>query len=303
MDRLQTMQIYVNIVERGSFTQAAEALQLHRPAVTKAVQQLEQELGIRLLNRSTRRVSATAEGEAFYRRCVQLLASVNDTFASFAQFSAQRPQPKGRLRLNLATAFAKSAIIPALPEFQQRYPQIELVVGASDQPVDLIGEGIDCVVRIGELKDSSMVARKIGAVPMATCASPAYLARHGVPRTLDDLRAHKAVNLFTGRNRRVIDWTFCPAGEIVTLRLESSVLTDNSEAMLACALAGFGLVYALRPALQPHIDAGQLVEVLPGMTGPPKPISVMYPNRDHLPGKVRAFVDWISELVGRRFPA
>ncbi|CAB3794139.1 HTH-type transcriptional regulator DmlR [Paraburkholderia caffeinitolerans] len=303
MDRLQTMQIYVNIVERGSFTQAAEVLQLHRPAVTKAVQQLEQELGIRLLNRSTRRVSMTAEGEAFYQRCVQLLASVNDTFASFAQFSEQRPQPKGRLRLNFATAFAKSVIIPALPEFQQRYPQIELVVGASDQPVDLIGEGIDCVVRIGELRDSSMVARKIGAVPMVTCASPSYLARHGVPRTLDDLRAHKAVNFFTGRNRRVIDWTFRPAGETVTLKLESSVLTDNSEALLACALAGFGLVHALRPALQPHIDAGQLVEVLPGIASAPKPISVMYANRDHLPGKVRVFVDWISEFVGRRYPA
>jgi LysR family transcriptional regulator, regulator for bpeEF and oprC len=302
MDRLQTMQIYANIVERGSFTQAAEALQLHRPAVTKAVQQLEQELGIRLLNRSTRRVSTTAEGDEFYQRCVQLLTNVNDTFASFAQFSQQRPQPKGRLRVNVAVALGKTVIIPALPEFQQRYPQIEIVLGASDQPVDLIGEGIDCVVRIGELKDSSMVARKIGAIPMVTCASPAWLARHGLPRTLDDLRAHKAVNFFTGRNRRIMEWAYRPAGKVVTLKLESSLLTDNSEALLACGLAGFGLVHALRPALQPHIDAGQLVEVLPGVAKVPKPISVMYPNREHLPGKVRVFVDWITELIGRRFP-
>ncbi|WP_321943360.1 LysR family transcriptional regulator [Paraburkholderia tropica] len=302
MDRLQTMQIYVNIVERGSFTQAADALQLHRPAVTKAVQQLEDELGIRLLNRSTRRVSTTAEGDEFYQRCVQLLAGVNETFASFAQFSQQRPQPKGRLRLNVAVALAKAVIIPALPEFQQRYPQIEIVLGASDQPVDLIGEGIDCVVRIGDLKDSSMVARKIGSVSMATCASPAYCTRHGLPRTLDDLRAHRAVNFFTGRNRRVMDWVYRSGGKNVALKLESALLTDNAEALLACGLAGFGLIHALRPALQPHIDAGQLVEVVPGVVKVPKPISVMYPNREHLPGKVRVFVDWLTELIDKRCP-
>jgi len=163
MDRLQTMQIFVRIIDLGSFTRAADALQLHRPAVTKAVQPLEQELGIRLLNRSTRRVSATAEGEAFYAGCVQLLANVNETFASFTQ---QRASPKGRLRLEIATAVARAIVIPALPAFQQQYPHIELVLGASDQPADLIGEGIDCVVRLGDLRDSSMVARRIGAMPM-----------------------------------------------------------------------------------------------------------------------------------------
>nr|WP_244101313.1 LysR family transcriptional regulator [Burkholderia ambifaria] len=243
MDRLQTMQIYVQIVERGNFTQAADALQLHRPAVTKAVQQLEQELGIRLLNRSTRRVSVTAEGEAFYARCVQLLGSIDDAFASFPK---QRVVPKGRLRLDIAVALAKTVVIPALPEFQQRYPQIELVLGASDQPADLIGEGIDCVVRVGTLKDSSMIARTVGAVPMVTCASPAYIVRHGLPRTLDDLRAHRAVNFFTGANRKILEWTFRANGELVNVKLPSSLLTNNSEALLSCGLAGLGIVHALR---------------------------------------------------------
>ncbi|HEV3428199.1 MAG TPA: LysR family transcriptional regulator [Paraburkholderia sp.] len=302
MDRLQTMQIYVNIVERGSFTQAAEALQLHRPAVTKAVQQLEAELGIRLLNRSTRRVSTTAEGEAFYQRCVQLLANVNETFASFAQFAQHRPQPKGRLRIELPVALAKSMVVPALPDFQQLYPQVEIVLGVNDQPADLISEGIDCVVRVGELKDSGLIARQIGMVQMATGASPAYLARHGVPRTLDDLQAHKAVNFFSGRNRRVMDWTFRPGGKTVALKLQSGILTDNFDALLACGLAGCGIVQALRPALQPYIDTGHLVEVLPNIAPVPKPVSVMYPNRDHLPGKVRVFIDWIAELAARRLP-
>lgn len=302
MDRLQTMQIYVNIVERGSFTQAAEALQLHRPAVTKAVQQLETELGIRLLNRSTRRVSTTAEGEAFYQRCVQLLANVNDTFASFAQFAQNRPQPKGRLRLELPVALAKAMVVPALPDFQQLYPQVEIVLGVNDQPADLIGAGIDCVVRVGELKDSGLIARQIGMVQMATCASPAYLARHGVPRTLDDLRAHKAVNFFSGRNRRVMDWAFRHGGKTVTIKLPGGILTDNFDALLACGLAGCGIVQALRPALQPYIDTGHLVEVLPNVAPVSKPVSVMYPNRDHLPGKVRVFIDWIAELAARRLP-
>ncbi|NIE64652.1 LysR family transcriptional regulator [Burkholderia sp. Ax-1719] len=302
MDRLQTMQIYVNIVERGSFTQAAEALQLHRPAVTKAVQQLETELGIRLLNRSTRRVSTTAEGEAFYQRCVHLLANVNETFASFAQFAQNRPQPKGRLRIELPVALAKTMVVPALPDFQQRYPQVEIVLGVNDQPADLISEGIDCVLRVGELKDSGLIARQIGVVQMATCASPAYLARHGVPRTLDELQTHKAVNFFTGRNRRVIDWTFRSGGKTVTLKLTSGLLTDNAEAVLASGLAGLGIVQALRPALQPWIDTGHLVEVLPNLAPVPKPVSVVYPNRDHLPGKVRVFIDWISELAARRLP-
>jgi DNA-binding transcriptional LysR family regulator len=206
------------------------------------------------------------------------------------------------LRLEIATAVARAVVIPALPAFQQQYPHIELVLGASDQPADLIGAGIDCVVRLGELRDSSMIARRIGAMPMVTCAAPSYLARHGLPRTLDDLRAHKAVNFFSGRNRRVMDWVFCPGGHIVTLKLPSGILTDNAEAFLSCGIAGMGLLQGVRPALQPFIDAGQLVEILPGTATVPKPVSVMYPDKAHLPDKVRVFVEWLTDLFARRYP-
>lgn len=300
MDRLQTMQIYVNVVEKGSFTLAADALQLHRPAVSKAVQQLEQELGVRLLNRTTRRVSVTAEGDEFHNRCLQLLKSVNDTFANFSQ---NRISPKGRLRLEVAVTLAKTIVIPALTQFQKKYPQIEIVLGASDQPANPVGEGIDCVVRLGELKDSSLVARQIGAVPMVTCGSPAYLSRHGIPRTLEDLQQHKAVNFFSGRNRKVVEWAFRPAGEELRMKLTSGIMTDDSEALLSCALAGFGLVQGVRPALEPHLRTGQLVEILRNVPAVPKPISVMYPDRTHLPPKTRVFVDWLADLIGQHYPA
>jgi DNA-binding transcriptional LysR family regulator len=137
---------------------------------------------------------------------------------------------------------------------------------------------------------------------MVTCASPAYIVRHGLPRTLDDLRAHRAVNFFTGANRKVLEWTFRQNGELVNMKLPSSLLTNNSEALLSCGLAGLGIVHALRPALQPSIDSGQLIELLPGVPAEPKPVSVMYPNRAHLPDKVRVFIDWLTELFARRYP-
>ncbi|MBT2119125.1 LysR family transcriptional regulator [Dyella sp. LX-66] len=299
MDRLQAMRIYVQIVERGSFSRAADSMQLHRPVVSKAIQELEQELGTRLLNRSTRKVSVTAEGDEFYRRCVQLLSGIDDAFAHFPQ---SRVAPKGRLRLDIAVTLAKAVVIPALPDFRRRYPQIEIVLGASDQPVDLVGEGVDCVVRLGELKDSSLVARRIGAVSMVTCASPGYLAQHGMPATLEELSLHKAVNFYSGRHRRIVDWTFRRDGEEIRLKLDSSMLTDDSEALLACGLAGLGLVQGVRPALEPYLNSGHLVEVLPHLPPSPKPISVMYPERAHLPAKTRVFVDWLTDLIGRTCP-
>lgn len=297
MDQLQTVQIYVQVVDSGSFTQAAEVLQLHRPTITKAVQQLERELGVRLLHRTTRKVSLSTEGGEFYHRCKRLLEDVNDTFSSFTSHAVV---PTGRLRLDLPVTLAKSVIIPALPEFQQRYPQIELALGATDQPVDLFEDGIDCVVRLGELKDSSLVVRRIGAIPMVTCASPQYLERYGMPRTLEDLEQHQAVNFFTGRERKVVDWAFRVENTTVTLKLRSGIVTNESEALLACGLAGFGLLQGVRPALQPYLDTGQLVQVLADYPAMPKAVSILYPSRSYLAPKVRVFIDWLTELLDQQ---
>ncbi len=290
MNMLEAMEIFVQVVQLGSFTKAAEANQLHRPAVTKAIQQLEQELGVQLLRRTTRKQSLTEEGEEFYQRCSQVLMDVSETFGMFA---ASRP-PKGRLRLDMPTAVAKSIVVPALPRFRRLYPDIELVIRSSDSQVDLVSEGVDCALRLGELDDSSLIARKIGMVPMVTCAAPIYLRSRGTPQTLDDLDNHVAVNFFLQHSQRILDWQFDVQGKTQRKRLRSDVVVDNSETFLACGLVGLGLLQGLRPALQPFLDSGELVEVLPAIVSTPKPISIVVTERRHRPPKVEAFIRWLE---------
>lgn len=180
LNMLEAMNIYVNVVEQGSFIRAAEVLELHRPAVTRAVQNLEHDLGVKLLHRTTRQVSMTDEGEEFYQRCLSLLSELDDVRRLF---SRTQP-PKGRLRLDVPITLARTVIIPALGDFQNRYPDIEIVLGTSDRKIDLIAERVDCVIRLGELNDSSFVARRLGTAAMVTCAAPSYLAKHGTPHSI-----------------------------------------------------------------------------------------------------------------------
>lgn len=194
LNMLEAMNIYVNVVEQGSFIRAAEVLELHRPAVTRAVQNLEHDLGVKLLHRTTRQVSMTDEGEEFYQRCLSLLSELDDVRRLF---SRTQP-PKGRLRLDVPITLARAVIIPALGDFQNRYPDIEIVLGTSDRKIDLIAERVDCVIRLGELNDSSFVARRLGTAAMVTCAAPSYLAKHGTPHSIDELMtSHRAVNFRT----------------------------------------------------------------------------------------------------------
>lgn len=294
MDRIEAMQIFVQIVEKGSFTAAADQLLLHRPVVTRTIQRLEHELGVRLINRTTRKISITDEGEDFYQRALQLLASMDDAFANY---SSSKQTAKGRLKISLAATLAKSIVIPALPDFLHNYPQIEVHLGVTDQPIDLVDEGIDCVVRLGELQDSSAIAKRIGHVGMVTCAARTYIERHGMPMSLEELATHKAINFASGRNRRLVDWTFIDNHEESRIKLTSALVTDNSDALLACALAGMGIIQGVRAALQPYLDSGRLVEVLPDLPASPKAISIMYPHRIHQPNKTSAFIDWLTELL------
>ncbi|AGR58901.1 TPA: LysR family transcriptional regulator [Salmonella bongori] len=293
---LEYMGIFVQVVEQGSFTRAADTLQLHRPAVSKAIQQLEDELGVKLLHRTTRKLNMTAEGDEFYQRARQVLADVNDMMASF---SPTQP-PRGRLRLDAPLALAHTIIIPAIAEFQAQYPDIDIVLSASDKITDLITEGVDCVIRLGELEDSSFVSRRLGQVRMATCASPDYIRQYGQPNTPDDLAHHKAVNFFSEHSREVMNWKFVENGEVVSRRPVSNVLVNNSDVLLSSGLAGLGILHALRAALEPYIRSGDLVELLPGFPTVPKPVSVLWPNKRYLSPNVRVFIDWISELFRRR---
>ncbi|WP_025858333.1 LysR family transcriptional regulator [Pseudomonas sp. CHM02] len=294
MDVIESMRIFVQVVDDSSFTRAAEALGIHKPCITKAIQNLERQLGTRILHRTTRKVGVTPEGEEFYRRCKSILDEVSDTMAFF---SGDDKSIDGKLRIDLPITLAKYLIIPSLPEFNRLYPGIELIIGTSDQAVDIVAEGIDCVVRLGELPDSTLIARRIGAVPMVTCATPQYLEQYGSPESIEDLADHKAVNYFSGSNRKLMEWQFDVDGKTQSLRMRSAIMVNDTEAFVSCGLAGFGIMHGLRPTMQPYIDSGELVQLLPEVVSPRKSISIIYPDRRHLAPKVKAFADWLSSLI------
>lgn len=293
---IEYINIFIQVVEQGSFAKAAEFLQLHRPAVSKAVQHLEEDLGVKLIHRTTRKLSVTAEGDKFYQQSKSILSDVNDMMASFSTTSP----PHGRLRLDVPLSLAHALLIPHLAQFKEKYPDIDIVLLSSDKKTDLIAEGVDCVVRLGELQDSSFISKRMGEIRMVTCAAPAYLEVHGVPESLDDLEKHLAVNFFSSHSREVMEWKFTDKKTIVSRRPVSSVLVDNSDILLSCGLAGLGIIQATYPALKSHIDTGELIEILPQYPSASKPVSVMYPDREYLSPKVRVFIDWFGELFSQQ---
>ncbi|HEX3378768.1 MAG TPA: LysR family transcriptional regulator [Paraburkholderia sp.] len=296
MDRLQAMQVFTRVVDTNSFTRAAETLDLPRASVTTIIQNLEAFLGTRLMHRTTRRLSLTPDGAAYYERCVRILADVEETEASF---QSGNKKPHGKLRIDMPGSIGRLLVIPSLCEFHTRYPDIDLQLGLTDRPVDLLQEGVDCVVRVGALQDSSLVARRIGLFEGVTCASPDYIKRAGVPASLEDLDNHKAVNYFSSRTGRTLDWAFMVDGNEVEVKMKSIVSVNDADAYVTCGLEGFGLIQPALFMVLPHLRSGQLVEVLPELKPLPMPISAVYPHSRHLSPKVRVFVDWIAELFDR----
>ncbi len=295
MDRFQAMQVFARVVEANSFTRAADGLALPRTTVTTVVQNLERHLGVRLLNRTTRRISLTPDGAAYYKHATRILAEVEETEACF-QDAALRP--RGRLRIDVPAAIGQLILIPALCEFHDRHPDIELVIGMGDRRVDLVQEAVDCVIRIGELEDSSLVARRIGVMQTLTCAAPSYLERHGVPQSLEALGSHQAVHYFSSSGRNC-SWTFMVDGKERATEVRGVVSVNDWGAHLACGLQGFGLIQTARFMVLPHLRSGQLVEVLPQWQPPSLPISLLYLQHRQLSPKVRVFSDWVAELFAR----
>ncbi|TKC92405.1 LysR family transcriptional regulator [Trinickia terrae] len=296
MDRLQAMQVFTRVVDTNSFTKAAETLDLPRASVTTIIQNLEAFLGVRLMHRTTRRLSLTPDGAAYYERCVRILADVEETETSLQNGNKK---PHGKLRIDMPGSIGRTLVIPALCEFHKLYPDIDLQLGLSDRPVDLLQEGVDCVIRVGALQDSSLVARRIGLFEGVTCAAPGYLERMGEPQTLEDLSQHRAVNYFSSRTGRVIDWSFLVDGKEIDVKMDSLVSVNDADAYLTCALEGFGLIQLARFMVLPHLRTGALKEVLLDWKPLPMPISVVYPHSRHLSPKVRVFVDWIAEVFDR----
>lgn len=295
MDRFQAMKVFTGVVDANSFTRAADNLGLPRTTVTTTIQGLESLLQVRLLNRTTRRLSVTPDGAAYYERCMRILAEVDETEALFRHVTRG---PKGKLRIDVPPSIGRLIIIPKLCDFYSRYPDVELVIGMSDRPVDMVQEAVDCVVRVGDLQDSNMVARRIGAFEIVTCAAPRYLELHGEPQSLEDLEQHHAVHYFSSRTGRNMDWDFVVDGEVREVEIAGKVAVNDAEAYVACALQGFGLIQTARFMVLKQLESGELREVLPQWQPSTQPISVVYLHNRHLSPKVRAFVDWIAELFG-----
>ncbi|QWP75607.1 LysR family transcriptional regulator [Lysobacter sp. K5869] len=300
MDRLDTLRLFVRIVELGSFTRAAAVLDLPRATATHAIKELEARLGARLLERTTRQVRPTLDGQAYYERCVHVLAELDDADAALTQLASD---PRGVLRIDLHGIHATGIVLPRIDEFHARYPRIELEVSSGDRLVDLVREGIDCVVRSGVPRDSSLVARKIATMPEVVCASPDYLQRFGVPRHPDELSAHRAVGFFASDRDLRYPFELTVDGALREYQLESWINVNDAACYAAAALRGCGLIQLPRHGVEPYLDDGRLVEVLGDYASPGVPAWAMYPQHRQLSPRVRAFVDWVAQVFADKFGA
>ncbi|MGA0572793.1 LysR family transcriptional regulator [Variovorax sp. VNK109] len=299
MDQILSMRVFARVVEAGTFTKAAESLDMPKGTVTKLVQHLEARLKVKLLNRTTRRVMVTPEGAAYYERTLRLLNDLDDIEASM---SNAQVKPSGRVRVDVGSSVARLIIIPALPDFYAKFPDIQLDLGVSDRPVDMVTENVDCVLRAGDLMEQSLVARRIGNIGLVTVASPDYIRRHGEPTHPQQLDqdGHRTVNYFSARTGRPYPHEFVKGGEQLEISGRYQVSVNESNAHIAAVLAGLGVGQTAAFSAAPYIASGEMVEVMKDWTRPALPIYVVYPPNRHLSAKVRAFVDWAAELFARR---
>lgn len=293
MDQIQAMRIFVRITELGSFTRAAEDLELPRATVSTTLKNLEQRLGVRLFLRTTRQVKITEEGELYYQRCLQLLAAFDETHSLFAH---QQLQPEGHVRIDMPHSIAREIVLPALQQFTARYPQIHLTVSANDNTVDMLGEGVDCVIRAWPSESENLQSRPIAMLEQTTCASPAYLQRFGVPKTVADLKQHRAVGYFFAHQRPESQLEFVGNRKTQRVAMEHDLVVSGADAYIAAARAGFGLIQTSRRVVAADIARGELVEILTDLSPPPMPLYIMYPPGRFLAPRVRVLLDWIIDL-------
>jgi LysR family transcriptional regulator, regulator for bpeEF and oprC len=293
MNKLQAMEVFVQVVDAGGFTRAAENMQLPKATVSTLVQGLELALEVKLLHRTTRQVSVTADGAAYYERCLQILSDVREAEESL---SKNRASPSGRLRVDVSTSLANDIIIPSLPSFFERYPDIRLDLGCSDRQVDLIEEGVDCAIRGGNLADSALIARRIGVLHFVTAATPAYLAKHGRPQHPRDLLNHRCINYFSSKTGKTLDWDFVRGEESIFIPVPSCLALNDSTAYTSAGLHGLGLVQMASYKIESLLETDQMELVLEDWTSTPLPVNVVYPQNRHLSAKVRVFVEWVADL-------
>lgn len=300
MDRIQSMQIFVRVAEAESFVRAAETLSLPASTVTSTIKNLEKHLQVRLLNRTTRRVSLTPHGLQYLTQCREILSLIEHAESSLTD-SVKRPQ--GRLRVDMPGGIAHFIVLPNLQAFYRLYPDIYLMIGVSDRQVDLVQEGVDCVIRTGLLNNSTLVARPLGPFRWVTCASPAYLRENGIPRSPEDLSGHQAIHYFSGQARRANEMRFVRGTDMLSIPVNGKVAVNETGLYIKMCLDGFGLAQLAENVVSEHLREGRLIEVLADWQPPPVPVTLLYPHQRFLSPAVRAFADWIAGLIGQDKPA
>lgn len=294
MDRLQAMQIFTRVAEAGSFVRAAETLSLPSSTVTSTIKNLEKYLQVRLFNRTTRRVSLTPEGVQYLAQCRDILSLIEHAESSLTD-SVKRPQ--GRLRVDMPAGIAHFIVMPNLQDFYRRYPDIYLMTGVSDRQVDLVQEGVDCVIRTGELTNSTLVARPLGRFRWVTCASPDYLREYGVPQSPDELSRHRAIHYFSSQTRRADELRFQQGSELQYVSVNGQTAVNETGLYIKMCLEGYGLAQLAENVIAEHLAQGTLVEIMADWQPPPVPVTLLYPHQRFLSPAVRAFADWIDELI------
>lgn len=294
LDRIDLFRIFARVVECASFTRAADELGLPRSSVSSAVRTLEERVGARLLNRTTRRVSVTQDGAAFHERCVRLIGEAEELEGLFR---GSADGPTGRLRVDVPGRIGRLIVAPALPAFLALHPGIEVMLGVADRAVNLIEDGVDCALRVGPLGDSGLIARRIGELALINCASPAYLDAHGRPETIADLDRHLAVLYASPTTGRVEEWEWMEGGAPRSRPMRGRVTVNGAEAYIACCLAGLGLIQIPAYDVSGHLARGELVEVLPSHRAAPAPMTLLYPHRQHLSRRLHVFMDWLTDRL------
>lgn len=295
MDQLLAMQVFTRVAERGSFVQASDELDLSRAAVSAHVAALEKHLGVRLLNRTTRRVSLTAEGSDYLRRCRRILDEVRDAEETLR---GSRSKPQGLLRVDVPVAFGRYLLLPALPEFTRRYPAIDLDIRLNDRIVDLVAERVDVALRVAPLQQAGLVARRVAQINIVTCASPTYLADRGEPQTPDDLRQHRLLGL-TPAGGGSPEWNFPAPYTAKRLKLHFSMQFNSAEAPIIAATAGLGITHTGDMLVAEYVGRGELKLILDQYVMPGATVALVYPSAGHQSPKVRVFSDFAADLLRR----
>ncbi|MDC4272768.1 LysR family transcriptional regulator [Acinetobacter baumannii] len=296
MDRLQAMETFVRVIEAGSFKQAADTLNVLPSTVTRNIKELESHLGTRLLNRTTRSISATDAGLRFYDSCKAILHELQE---AEAQVSQKAEALHGTIKIGTTSSLARHCLIPALPVFTRRHPRIELELHLSDSTADVVRQGLDCVIRTGILRSSQLVARRIGRFHWIICGAPNYIAQHGTPDNLQALQQHIAVGYLGGHAGRLAHWNFQDGAQTTAIAMQESLRVDDTDAYVEAGIAGLGLIRVASYMVRDHLAAGRLIRVLEDIETEPEPISVIYPHSRHLSPAVRAFIDWSSEVMAQ----